>query len=190
MIWSCIRAGAFAAGCPSGAGRVGRESTRITEAGSNRPENRGGIQFPARIAVARGPGMTPVESQNGKDVFDAAQAVAIRAELDRLLASSTFRAEGVPEAVAEPVFNDKALRAGRLACSGQKRPRGFAGHRGLPLWSARQTPASRLTATSRRPVAQALSSASDSGGNAVVERVAYRSPAGVFRITLAELPDA
>jgi hypothetical protein len=36
--------------------------------------------------------MTPVESQNGKDVFDAAQAVAIRAELDRLLASSTFRA--------------------------------------------------------------------------------------------------
>jgi hypothetical protein len=28
------------------------------------------------------------------------------------------------------------------------------------------------------------------GGNAVVERAADRSPAGVFRITLAELPDA
>jgi len=68
--------------------------------------------------------------------------------------------------------------------------RGAAGHRGLPLWSASETPAGRLTATSRRPVAQALSPASDSGGNAVVERAAHRSPAGVFRITLAELPDA
>jgi chemotaxis protein CheX len=28
------------------------------------------------------------------------------------------------------------------------------------------------------------------GGHAVVERVAYRSPAGVFWVTLVELPDA
>jgi hypothetical protein len=39
-------------------------------------------------------------------------------------------------------------------------------------------------------VAQALSPASDSGGNSAVERVAHCSPAGVFRITLVELPHA